>query len=121
MKHIEAITRNDNFIDRWRIIFDWGDTITASDDPDHPQTGVASEYTGKHFDLDDEPASWEDLPETLKTFVKSYIAEHCEHKNVKVVQTFPETGETFYKCLECGTIIDDYGNTVIGYSEEIPF
>jgi hypothetical protein len=120
MKHIEQITRNDNFVDKWTIIFDWGDTITLSDDPESPQ-GVFSEFSGKHFESGDELAKWEDLPETVKTFVKSYIGEHCEHKDIEVIQNFPETGETFYKCLECGTIIDEYGNMVVGYSDEIPY
>lgn len=63
------------FADPWAIVIDWGnhyETITASNNPSHPQ-GVFSSTEGNF--TPGEEKEWEDLPKALQTFIQNYIEE----------------------------------------------
>lgn len=47
--------------------------------------------------------------------------EKCNHENTEVATRFPETGETFYKCLDCGALIDENWEIVRYPEDGIPF
>ena len=78
-EQIEFIGFNPNFVDHWVVLINWQEngyeTISASDNPSHPQ-GVFSSTPFFVDNLDEENTkSWEDLPETLQKFLINYIKE----------------------------------------------
>ena len=113
MNHIEAITRNDKFADRWTILLDWGETITASDNPSHPQ-GVVSHNNGYYISSEDEQVDFEDLPETLKMYLARYIAEQCDHEDAY------QTDTDFWYCPDCHATLDEENN-ILQVTPEIPY
>lgn len=76
-EQIEYIGFDGGFADHWIIGIDWGDdyeTLTASDNPSHPQ-GVFSSNQGDFTVGVGQVKDWEDLPETLQKFLVEYISE----------------------------------------------
>jgi hypothetical protein len=45
--------------------------------------------------------------------------QFCDHQNVELQGVYPETGERFYSCLDCGALIDQEGE-VVRVTNEIP-
>lgn len=45
----------------------------------------------------------------------------CKHEHTETMNMYPETGEVFYKCLDCGALINQDGEVVIEPSDIIPF
>ena len=76
---VEAICCNPDFIDKWTVVLDYGndeiETLTCSDNPSSPQ-GVFSSIYGNVTGDGDNFVDWKDLPLSLQTFIRDYIAEN---------------------------------------------